>query len=319
MKIKNFIASTMTEALVQIKAELGPDAIILSSEDRNGQMCLTVAIDETVDFDFADDETIKEIDTKAFFDESTLREALEYHGVLDLVQYHILSCCREVNREHKRADDLFVMSKALEKNYRFLPLFDKSNPLKLFMGTPGSGKSTVIAKVATQAKLKGIKTAIISTDNTRAGANKQLEAFADILEVEFVFYKEARELFRAVKGKLADYGCVLIDTPGINPFIKSELEKVIPFADSLKCEKILTFDAGRNVYEAVEAAEIFAELGADILLPTRLDLTRRVGSILSIADCCNMRLCAASVGSSIAKGLAELDSKALARLVLSHV
>lgn len=57
------------------------------------------------------------------------------------------------------------------------------------MGTPGSGKSTAIAKAATQARLKGIKCVIVSTDNVRAGANQQLKAFAEILDVEFSFSK----------------------------------------------------------------------------------------------------------------------------------
>lgn len=317
MKIKNIIAASMPEAMAQIKAELGNDAVILSSETVDGRLRLTVAVDETTDFDFAADDSVKEIDTKAFFDETSLREALAYHGVLDLVQYHVLSACREANRRYGRADDMFVMNKALQKTFRFRPLFEEMSPVKMFMGTPGSGKSTAIAKIATQAKLKGIKTAIVSTDNTRAGANKQLEAFAEILQVDFVFYKQARELFRFVNGRGGEYGCILIDTPGINPFVKAEQDKVAPFADSLKCDKILTFDAGRNVYEAVEAAEIFGELGASGLLPTRLDLTRRIGSILSIADCCGMALSAASVSASIAKGLAELDAAALAKLILS--
>ncbi|MBQ8661331.1 MAG: hypothetical protein IJ482_03295 [Alphaproteobacteria bacterium] len=317
MKIKNVIAASMPEALARIKAELGDDAVILSNETVDGRLHLTVAVDETTDFDFAEDESVKEIDTRAFFDETSLREALEYHGVLDLVRYHVLSACREANRQYGRADDMFVMQKALQKTFRFRPLFEEGSGVKMFMGTPGSGKSTAIAKIATQAKLKGIKTAVVSTDNTRAGANKQLEAFAGILEVDFLFYKEARELFRYVKNHSAEYGCILIDTPGINPFVKAELDKVAPFADSLKCDKILTFDAGRNVYEAVEAAEIFGELGATGLLPTRLDLTRRVGSILSIADCCNMALSGASVSSSIARGMAELDAGALAKLILS--
>ena len=317
MKIKKFIAGTMPAALSQIKSELGDDAVILSSETIDGQLHLTVAVDEAEDFDFAADETIKKIDTKAFFDETSLRDALDYHGVLELVQYHILSACREVNRKYGRADDMFVMRNALEKTFKFKSLLDNMTPVKMFMGTPGSGKSTAIAKIATQAKLKGIKTSIISTDNIRAGANKQLESFAAILDVDFIFYKEARELFRYIKNHVEEYGCVLIDTPGINPFIKSELDKVAPFVDSLKCDKILTFDAGRNVYEAVEAAEIFSELGATGLLPTRLDLTRRIGSILSIADCCNMALSGASVSASIAKGMAEMNAASLAKLILS--
>lgn len=86
----------------------------------------------------------------------------------------------------------------------------------------------------------------------------------------------------------ASYGLVLVDTPGINPFVAAEVDKVAAFAEAVKADKILTMDAGRNVSEAVEVAETFKNLGAAYLLPTRLDLTRRIGTVLSVADCCNL-------------------------------
>ena len=63
--------------------------------------------------------------------------------------------------------------------------------------------------------------------------------------------------------------------------------------------------------------DIFAEIGARFLLPTRLDLTRRIGALLSVAACCEFGFCSASVSSSIAKGLSPVDGEALAKLVLS--
>lgn len=68
----------------------------------------------------------------------------------------------------------------------------------------------------------------------------------------------------------------------------AEVDKVAAFAEAVKADKILTMDAGRNVSEAVEVAETFKNLGAAYLLPTRLDLTRRIGTVLSVADCCNL-------------------------------
>ncbi len=317
MKVKNFIAPTMTDAMAQVRVELGIDAVILSSQNVDGGVLLTAAVDETADFDFTPADEIKPLDTRAFFDDTVLRQALDYHTVIEPVAGRLLALCREAGRGQKLVDDRKTLAAGLGRMFKFRPLFAGGSAFKMFMGTPGSGKSTAIAKLATCAKLKGIKTAVVSTDNSKAGANQQLKAFADILEVDFHFFKDPKALFKFAGSARGQYGLVLIDTPGINPFVSAEVEKVAPFAEVVKADKILTMDAGRNVAEAVEGAEIFRDLGADCLLPTRLDLTRRIGAVLSVAACCDLTLGAAGVSSSIASGLAEVAPDSLARLILA--
>lgn len=316
MKVKNFIAADINQALAQVKNELGPDAVILSQEKIAEGILVTAAIDEKQDFSFDAEEHVHEIDTKQFFDEAELRQALSYHGLTEDVQYPILSACRDVVRQNPHLSETAVLAQALPQVFRFTPLLSSPQKLQMFMGTPGSGKSTAIAKAATQAKIHGQNPAIVSTDNMRAGANQQLKAFAEILNVDFFFFKNPQDLFRFLQTNAPQYDRVFIDTPGINPFIPSEVDKVAAFADTFKGDKILTADAGRNILEAVEVAEVFNQLGADMLLPTRLDLTRRIGSVLSIAGSLNMSLCGASVSSSIAAGFASVSAHALAGLIL---
>lgn len=314
MKIKNFIANNINEAMAMVRQELGIDAVILANETLEGKVHLTAAIEETFDFQ-VEDEEVKEVDVKAHFDESLLRECLEYHGLLDVVQHRILATARQLATTNNLRDDKRILNQTLDKLYQFTPILRLSAQIKMFMGTPGSGKSTVIAKVATQAKLQGIRTAIVSVDNVRAGANKQLEAFANILELDFFFCKTARQLYDLVKD--ANYGLILVDTPGINPFVEAEVAKVAEFAEAIKGDKILVLDAGRNTFEAVEIADIFTSLGVQYFLPTRMDLTRRVGMILSVANCCELTLGSASVSASIANGLADIDAVSLSKLILN--
>lgn len=318
MKIKNFVAANMNEAIALVRQELGSEAIILSNQTVSGQVHLTAALEDKVDYDFSSEDEVETLDVAGHFNDSLLRESLEYHDFLPSVSRRLLACCREENRRLGSRDDRRILEAALNRLFRFSSVLDVSgSKIKMFMGTPGSGKSTAIAKAATQARLKGIKCVIVSTDNVRAGANQQLKAFAEILDVEFFFFKDAKQLFMFCRDPGASYGLVLVDTPGINPFVAAEVDKVAAFAEAVKADKILTMDAGRNVSEAVEVAETFKNLGAAYLLPTRLDLTRRIGTVLSVADCCNLTFCAASVSSSIAKGLADVDAQSLARLILS--
>lgn len=317
MRIKSFEAANMTEAMQLVRQQLGGDAVILSNYTLNGKVFLTAGVDETQDFDFNKDNQIQPIDVKAHFNETALRDALEYHDVLEAVREKILANCREVGRNNPGMSERQVLEVALDRQYQFLPMLGTESKVKMFMGTPGSGKSTAIAKAATKAKLRGNKSVIVSTDNSKAGANQQLEAFAKILNVDFFFFKEARALYEFIRMPPYEYDYFFIDTPGINPFIDREVEKVAPFSESIKADKVLTMDAGRNVRDALESADIFAGLGATLLMPTRLDLTRRIGGVITVADYCKFSFCGASISSSIAAGLAQVDSKSLARLILA--
>lgn len=318
MKVKKYLVSNMAEGFLQIKAELGEDAIILSSnQTSDGKIEVTAAIDEDEEIEFFAQES-KSISTKQIFSESHIRECMEYHHVLDVVSQKIMATIRQISATKQAKTEQEVLSESLAKLYAFNDILDKRQQIKMFMGVSGSGKSTAIAKIATQAKFQKQTCVIISTDNVRAGANKQLEAFANILNVEFVFCSNAQDLQKTIQQYQKQYDFILIDTPGINPFIEAEVKRVWKLAHQENCQKILTIDAGRNAEEAVEIAEIFSELGATALLPTRLDLTRRIGTVLSVAACCDMSFYAGSVSSSIAHGLAPITPQTLSKLILSE-
>lgn len=317
MRLKNYLAASMTEAMNQVKEELGSDAIIISAETVDGQFKVVAALEEREDIDFNAADELKITPSRFRFDDSHLRDCLDYHGVIDTVAERILAYCRNLSFERGISDEHRLLSACFAEMFAFGSLLDLNCPVKMFMGVPGSGKSTIIAKVATQARFNKIRCCIISTDNVRAGANHQLEAFAKILETDFFFCKGGRSLFDAVRSARQNYQLVLIDTPGVNPFIAAEIERLRSLAEVVKCEMVMTVDAGKNSFEAVEIAEIFNQFGIKYLLPTRLDLTRRIGSLISIAGCCRIGFCAASVSSGIAQGLASVNHKSLAKLILS--
>lgn len=318
MKLKNFIAPDMASAFALVREALGDEAVIISHEKKaNGQIEIVAAVEDVEEISFDEEEKVAVQPSRWRYDDAELRESLDYHGVLDVIKERVLARCRKIATEEKISSEQELLTQCFDKMFVFHNVLDLRQPVKMFMGVPGSGKSTAIAKTATQARLQNISCSIISTDNVRAGANGQLQAFADILETDFTFVKSPRGLFDAVEKAKKQYQLILIDTPGINPFIEAEVEKVSLLTEAVKADMILTMDAGKNTYEAVEIADIFAQIGAGYLLPTRLDLTRRIGALLSVASCCELGFCSASVSSSIAKGLSAIDSKSLAKLILA--
>lgn len=316
MKIKKFIAPSMTEAMSRIREELGDDAVIISSETIDGQACLTAAVEEDDNIDFGREDQLEITPGRHIFDDTHLRDCLDYHGVAETVAERILAYVRNFSLEYGIKDERRLLASCFENMFKFGSLWDGC-PVKMFMGVPGSGKSTVIAKVATQARFQKIRTCIISTDNVRAGANQQLEAFAKILETDFYFCSSERSLYATVKNARQNYERILIDTPGVNPFIDDEINRLRDLSEAVKNEIVLTMDTSKNTYEAIEIAEIFNRFGVKYILPTRLDLTRRIGALVSVAACCRLSYCAASVNSSIAQGLADINAKSLAKLLLA--
>ena len=226
MRLKNYVASSISEAMLLIKNELGPDAIIISTENENGLVKVVAALDEKENIDFNSAEELEIIPSRQRFDDSRLRDCLDYHGVIPVVSERILAYCRNQSLEQGISDEQRLVMSCFREMFKFGSLLDLTCPVKMFMGVPGSGKSTTIAKVATQARFEGLRSCIISTDNVRAGANNQLEAFAKILETDFFFCKGERSLYEAVRSAKRTYQLILIDTPGVNPFIQSEIENL---------------------------------------------------------------------------------------------
>ena len=318
MKIKHFIAPNTSQAMSQIRAELGDDAIIISTETISDGVRVTAAVEDSNNIDFDSKDNLEITPSLQVYDDVLIRESLEYHDVVTDVAGQILAVSRQHNAQSGIADNHELLARTLKQMYSFASIFETDKNCKIFLGAPGCGKSTVIAKVAAQAKLKKIKTSIISTDNVRAGANRQLEAFSEILDTNFCFCKNAKELFSQIHNTQTLYDLILVDTPGINPYVEEEVRRVDELIDSIKANKILVQDAGRNTLEAIETAEIFSRLGAEYILPTHLDMTRRIGSVISSAYCSHLGFCSGSVSSNIAKGLADVTPVSLARLLLAE-
>lgn len=79
MKIKNFVAANMNEAIALVRQELGSEAIILSNQTVSGQVHLTAALEDKVDYDFSAEDEVETLDVAGHFNDSLMRESLEYH------------------------------------------------------------------------------------------------------------------------------------------------------------------------------------------------------------------------------------------------
>ena len=70
--------------------------------------------------------------------------------------------------------------------------------------------------------------------------------------------------------------------------------------------------------ESADIAASFATIGTTRMLITRIDMTRRLGSVLAAADAGGLKFCDVSITSHIADGLSPINSISLARLIVPH-
>lgn len=330
MRLKSFYAKTVTEAMQMIRDTLGEDAIIVATREESGGKAVrvTAAIEQDRMSEFHDEPTGRDAmeAEDAFSDAGWLQydkesdvevaeqlaEIMLRHSVPEEIIDQIVSCATVVGLEQTH----IALIAALEHLYSFRPLPMKSpgKPLML-VGPPGAGKTLAVAKLAARGAMGGRRVAVISTDTLRAGGVEQLSAFTRILDVPLQKARDARELKRAIDLS-RDADLTVIDSGGFNPFRNDEMRDLARLMSAGEVEPILVMPAGVDADESGEMARIYATLGVRHMMPTRLDIARRLGGVLSAAHYGGLIFADASDTPQVANGLQPLSPQNLARLLM---
>lgn len=312
MRLKSFNAATMSEAMEMVRAELGEDAIIVSTQRAAGTkgVRITAAL-ELADADLAVAEMLEESHPSSAAD--AVKAALESHGL----PQRLLERLTNAARTSDLPDPTQACAAALDAGFTFACLPEHSAPRPfMLVGPPGSGKSIAAAKLAARSVLKQRQVSVITCDNLRAGATEQLAAFTRILEIDLVRARGPESLQRAVEAASGQYDLMLIDSPGLNPFRQTDMDYLSELVEAVDVEPILVMAAGGDAVESGEVAEAFAAVGATRLFTSKLDTTRRLGGMLSAAEMGQLALCDVSASPHVASGISPISAMSLARLLL---
>lgn len=297
MRLRNFTAPSMSEAMALVRGELGADAIIVSAESEGGVTSVLAAV-EAEEMPFAGGDS--------FTDE--IHTALVNHGVLPRLSERLVLAAASLGAD----TGVRALAAAFDGLFRFQPITTGRIAL---VGAPGAGKTLTCAKLATRAVLAGDPVQVVTTDTVRAGATEQLAALTRILGLELLVAGSPEELRRFVS-TVPDEDLVLIDTAGTNPYVDAEREELAELIASAAAEPVLVLPAGGDIYDTVEMARAFAATGCRRLLPTRVDMAHRLGALLSAADAVQLAFAELGISASVADGLRKVTPVALARLVL---
>jgi flagellar biosynthesis protein FlhF len=297
MRIKIYRAPTLASAMAMVRAEMGADAFILATRSTSQGVELTASVEPREEPLAAPALPPLFARPAAGLTPATAGAQLAWHGVPAAIAARLAA--------GNLADSLRA-----ELRFGALRLGAGEKPL-LLAGLPGAGKTLTVARLATRLVLAGATPLVITADGRRAGAAEELAAYTRLLGINLMVASHPATLARALQQRGAA-APVLIDTSGANPFDAAELDAVAALAATAGAEAVLVAPAGQDPAEAADQAEAFAAVGITLLLPTRLDLARRLGGIVTAAMAGQLSLTEAGTGPSASDGLARLTPEFLA-------
>ena len=301
MRLKIYRAASVADAMAQLRRELGPDALILSTRRVGEGVELTAALDG--------DEAAPLIPARLAEPPPPPRKSVLLDAAYHAVPHHLAS--------RLAGPDL---AGSLRAAWHFGPLPlqyspGPSAPLML-IGMPGAGKTLTTARLATRLVLAGTQPLVITADGRRAGGAEELAAYTRLLGLTLLAASTPATLRRALT-QAPPGAPILIDTAGTNPFDAAETDALASLVQDSGATPILVMAAGAHPEEAAEQAHAFASLGVSHLLPTRLDIARRLGCVLAAAAAPGLTLTEAGIGTGATDGLVRLTPEFLAARLLA--
>src|SRR5262245_42104032 len=142
MKMKMFVGATEAEAMAQVRAEMGPDAVILSVRDEDGRVEVRAAVERA----FNTLATPKFAEPQSKFNEtkSQISTSLRSRGAPDGFAHLVSEAGGRLGAGMEQVNSLSV---GIEGLLTFNPINPHPEKSLFLVGPPGSGKTTAVAKL----------------------------------------------------------------------------------------------------------------------------------------------------------------------------
>ncbi|MHC4400069.1 MAG: flagellar biosynthesis protein FlhF [Planctomycetota bacterium] len=189
--------------------------------------------------------------------------------------------------------------------------------LVALVGPTGVGKTTTIAKLAANYRLKEKRNVgLITVDTYRIAAVEQLRTYAEIIDLPMQVVSTPREMREAVR-RLEGLDLVLMDTAGRSPRdeIKiQELKALLTEANTDEVHLVLSGVAGSRTLG--QTAARFAAVGTTALILTKLDEATGLGNLLPLLRTSGLPLSYLTNGQNVPDDIETAAGRRLARLIL---
>ena len=207
---------------------------------------------------------------------------------------------------------------------RFVPLpapagdeGERRTRVLAFIGPTGVGKTTTIAKLAANFKLRdNRRVGLITIDTYRIAAVDQLKTYAQIIEVPLEVVLTPGELEQALYS-MGEMDVVLIDTAGRSQKDQLRLGRLAGFLGAVECDEVhLVLSATSNRSCAEDTLEKFASLGANRIVMTKLDEAVAYGGLLNVAAASGSPISYVTTGQDVPEDIAPAEPRRLAECIM---
>ena len=186
------------------------------------------------------------------------------------------------------------------------------------IGPTGVGKTTTLAKLASQASLRpGLRVGMINCDFSHQESFDQLATYAQILGLPFRCAQNKEDL-AAVYADFAHLDVVLLDTAGYSPRSATETQQLAQALAGIPNLKVyLVLSATTRDQDLYEAAANLSELKPQGLILSKLDETRIYGGLYNATQRTQLPLLYFTTGRKIPDDIEEATPERVASLLLN--
>jgi len=185
------------------------------------------------------------------------------------------------------------------------------------VGPTGVGKTTTIAKLAANFRLRERRSvALVTIDTYRIAAVDQLRTYAQIIDVPLKVVLTPGE-FQEVIHSLRDHDVIFVDTAGRSPNDTIKLSELRGFFQAAKPDEVhLVLASNCNEKALLSAIDRFEPIGIDRIIFTKLDEAVGFGLILSVIKQVKAKLSYMTAGQDVPDDIEVSSGRRLAQLIL---
>ncbi|MBS6453342.1 MAG: flagellar biosynthesis protein FlhF [Butyrivibrio sp.] len=200
---------------------------------------------------------------------------------------------------------------------------DERKKIIFFIGPTGVGKTTTIAKLASDFKLnKGKSVAMVTADTYRIAAVEQLNTYAGILDVPVSVAYSPSEICGCLN-EFSGYDVIFVDTAGRSHKNEEQKDELIELINNVKnggydadIETFLVLSVTTKYKDLINIADTYKEIEDYRLLFTKLDETVTLGNIINLKCYTGAPLSYTTSGQNVPDDIETIDVQKLAKNLL---
>jgi flagellar biosynthesis protein FlhF len=303
MQLKRYRRKTLHEALRAVRDDLGPDALVMSTREVMALGVRGWIGQREVEITAAAERTGMSANRQAQAESDALWVAARRTGGagsatpsdLDRATAEITARLRATGldaetaaavaeahpAEHRRGATTASLHRTIAEQMASMAASDSTYAaVEVFVGPPGVGKTTTIAKIAAQERARrGRRLSLVAADAFRVGAIEQLRLYADILGTPFSTARTPDELEAAL-----DTGRrpILLDTAGRSPAddVARDMFRILAGRSDVRTHLVLAANTPRDLARRV--FDRFEDARPSRVVLTKLDEAESLGALVPV-------------------------------------